>query len=170
MRVAEQFPSKYLSADDLQGKPAVVRMGECINELLDGKNKMILSFQGRKKTMVLNKTNATKIADIYGEETEDWYDKVIELYTAEVDFQGRTVEAIRVRAPRTETRSNERSEPRREAQREPDRGAERHLERREYTQPTSGPDRGHDRVADDRPRDPPPRRAAPADMDDDIPF
>ena len=164
MRVSEAFPSKYLGAADLNGKPAVVRISNVAMEVIDNESKMVVSFVGKKKTMVCNKTNATKIADILqADDTDHWLDQVIELYTADVDFQGKSVEAIRVRAPRpaerTETRSRD-PEPRREAPRE---------YAREPDRISSGPDRGHDRDVDDRP--PPPRRAAPAhDMDDDIPF
>jgi len=169
MNINEAFPSKYLSAADLQGRPATVRMGDVTREILDREEKLILSLQGKKKTMVLNKTNAMKIAEIHGPETNDWYDKVIEIYSSEVDFQGKSVDAIRVRAARTETRSDQRSEPRREPQ-------------REQREPAYADDRGP--PADDR-RDPPrddrsdfgrgepPRRAVAAgarDMDDDIPF
>ena len=118
MDINQAFPSKYLSAADLQGRPAMVRMGDVTKEVLDREEKLILSLQGKKKQMVLNKTNAMKIAELHGNETNDWYDKIIEIYAAEVDFQGRSVDAIRVRAPRTETRSDQRSEPRREPQRE----------------------------------------------------
>ena len=166
MNVNEAFPSKYLNATDLGGRPATVRMGDVMQEVLDRENKLVLYFQGKKKGMVLNKTNATKIAETYGQETNDWYDKVIELYTAEVDYQGKTVEAIRVRAPRTETRSADRGEPRRDPPREPardDRGGD--FGRGGGDTQT----RSYDRDTDDRPA-PPPRRAVHADMDDDIPF
>ena len=160
MNINEAYPSKYLGAADLGGKPAVVKIDRVEMELLDKQKKMVLSFVGKRKTFVCNKTNAKKIAELHGDETDHWLDQLIELYPAEVEFQGDTVEAIRVRAPRTtrtETRSSERAEPpRREAVREPARD-----------------DRAYDRETDDRPRDPPPRRAvvsANADMDDDIPF
>jgi hypothetical protein len=169
MDINQAFPSKYLSAADLQGRPAMVRMGDVTKEVLDREEKLILSLQGKKKQMVLNKTNAMKIAELHGNETNDWYDKIIEIYAAEVDFQGRSVDAIRVRAPRTETRSDQRSEPHREPQ-------------REQREPAYADDRGppagdrRDPPRDDRGdfgRSEPPRRAVTAgtrDMDDDIPF
>jgi hypothetical protein len=49
--------------------------------------------------MVLNKTNANNIALAYGEETDDWRDQEIILFEAMVDFQGKTVPAIRVKGP-----------------------------------------------------------------------
>jgi len=171
MDIAAAFPSKYLSAADLNGRPATVRMGDVSKEVLDREEKLILSFQGKKKQMVLNKTNAMKIAELHGNETDHWYDQVIEIYPAEVEFQGKMTDAIRVRAAgRTETRSDQRPEPRREPQRE------------QVREPAYA-DEGHGRGTDDRPAPPrddrsdfgrsePPRRVAAGnrDMDDDIPF
>jgi hypothetical protein len=173
MKINDAFPSKYLKAEDLQGRPATLRMGEALPEMLDGEQKIILYFQGKKKGLVLNVTNAKKIAEVHGEETNDWYDRTIEIYPTETDYAGKTVPCIRIRAARAEARSGDRQEPRREAAREPARD-ERHSERREFTQPTSGPERVHDREVDDRVHsDPPPRQAARSernDMDDEIPF
>jgi hypothetical protein len=168
MNINEAFPSKYLSAADLQGRPATVRMGEVNREVLDREEKLILSLQGKKKQMVLNKTNAMAIAELHGAETNDWYDKVIEIYATEVEFQGRMTDAIRVRAPRrTETRSDQGAQPRREPQRE---------QAREPAYADDGHGRSEERRGqprDDRSdfeRSEPPRRAATQDMNDDIPF
>ena len=169
MKMSETFESKYVSAADLKERPATLRMGECLSEVLDGKTKPVLYFLGRKKGLVLNPTNGKKIAEIYGDDTADWYDQMIEIYPTETEYAGKTVPCIRVRASRTETRSGDRQEPRREAPREPARD-ERHSERREFTQPTSGPERAHDREVDDRPRDPPRQAVRSNDMDDPIPF
>ena len=59
----------------------------------------MLYFQGKEKGLVLNKTNANNIAYVYGDETDDWRGQEITLFEAMVDFQGKTVPAIRVRAP-----------------------------------------------------------------------
>lgn len=163
MDINAAFPSKYLKCEDLQGRPATIRMGDVVGENIDGDNKMILYFLGKKKGLVLNKTNGMKIAETYGNETADWYDQLIELYPAETDYAGKTVPCIRVRAPsqaRTETRSEARPAPPREAPRE---------RAHEPDRISSGLDRGHDREVDDAPRGPPPRQAS-RDMNDDIPF
>jgi hypothetical protein len=49
---------------------------------------------------VLNKTNATKIAEVVGSlETDEWAGAKVQLYATEVEFQGETVETIRCKAP-----------------------------------------------------------------------
>jgi hypothetical protein len=171
MRVDDAYPSKFLGAADLGGRPATVRINTVEMEVLDKQKKVVLTFVGKKKAFVCNKTNAKKIAELHGDEMDDWPDKLIELYPAEVEFAGDTVDAIRVRAPRTETRSSDRAaEPRREAVREPARDDRRDDRGSDFGR--GGGDtqtRAYDRDTDDRPA-PPPRRAANADMDDDIPF
>ena len=73
MRVSEAFPSKYLGAEDLGGRPAVVRISNVMMDVIDNQKKMVISFVGKKKTMVCNKTNATKISEILNaDDTDHW--------------------------------------------------------------------------------------------------
>lgn len=67
----------------------------------DGKvdHKLRLAFQGQEKGLILNKTNATTIASMYGSDTDGWIGKEILLYQTKVDFGGQMVDAIRVDLP-----------------------------------------------------------------------
>lgn len=113
MNINEQFPSKYLKASDLQGRSVTVKMGRVEQEKVGDDMKLILYFQGKERGVVLNKTNANNVAAIYGGETEDWYGKEITLVEAMVDFQGKSVPAIRMRAP-TRSAPLRQAAPRRE--------------------------------------------------------
>lgn len=98
MRVSQAYPSKYLSAPDLQNREHTLTISRTVMEDIgQNEHKPIVFFQGANKGLVLNKTNANNIAAIYGDETDSWTGKQITLFTAWVDFQGRSVEAIRVR-------------------------------------------------------------------------
>ncbi len=99
MLITESFPSEYLRAADLQGKNvrAVISHIE-VREVGDG-HKPVIFFQGKDKGVVLNKTNANNIASAYGDDTDDWAGKEVILYGTMVDFQGRSVAAIRIRRP-----------------------------------------------------------------------
>jgi len=97
--INEAFPSNYLKAADLQGKPRLLTMDRTEFEKIGDDNKLVLYFKGKDKGMVLNKTNASNIANAYGDDTDDWRDQQIVLFEAMVDFQGKTVAAIRVRMP-----------------------------------------------------------------------
>ena len=99
MKISEEFPSKYLKAADLQNREVRLTMANVEIEKLGEDNKPILYFKGKEKGLVLNKTNANTISDDYGDDTEDWYDQPLILFSVMVDFQGKVGPAIRVRVP-----------------------------------------------------------------------
>lgn len=100
--VADFFPSKYLEANDLKGKDFILTISRIDADMFTDNTghdvrKPILYFQEAKKGLVLNKTNARAIADMYGETIEEWVGKKVTLGTAWVDAFGKQTEAIRVR-------------------------------------------------------------------------
>ena len=105
MKISEFYPSNYLTAGDLNGQPRRFIM-ERLEEvkMRDGTNKPGLYFRGEPKALLLNKTNASNIAAVYGDETAGWWGRELVLFPAIVDFQGRSVDAIRVRAPAVKDR------------------------------------------------------------------
>ena len=56
----------------------------------------MLKFRDKDTRLVLNKTNATLIGSIHGDDTDDWLGKDIKLYACKVNFAGQMVDAIRV--------------------------------------------------------------------------
>jgi hypothetical protein len=98
MNINEAFPSKYLKASDLDGKNVTVTIKSAELEEIgfDKEQKLVLSFVGTDKLMVLNKTNANGVARLHGEETDDWGGKRITLCARDVEFQGTMVQALRV--------------------------------------------------------------------------
>lgn len=100
MKISAAFPSNYLKAADLQDRAVRVVMERVAMEDIGSDHKPVLYFEGKEKGLVLNKTNANNIAAAYGDDTNDWAGREIELFPTIVDFQGRSVDAIRVRAPR----------------------------------------------------------------------
>ncbi len=98
------FPSKYLKASDLMGRRVTVIMTEVRTEEVgrDKELRPVLFFKGKDKGIVLNKTNAKKISDAFGPETDDWFGQSIILFEAMVDYGGDTVPAIRVAIPAPE--------------------------------------------------------------------
>ena len=99
MRVSDAFPSNYVKCSDLQDQQVTVVIASVAMEDIGDDNKPVVYFQGRQKGMVLNKTNANNISALYGDDTDDWTGREIILYPAMVDFQGRSVPAIRVKGP-----------------------------------------------------------------------
>jgi hypothetical protein len=99
MLISAEFPSKYLKAADLQGREVRVTMQNVEKEKLGDDNKLVLYFKGKDKGVVLNKTNSSTIGDAYGDDTEDWFDQPLILFSVMVDFNGKVGPAIRVRVP-----------------------------------------------------------------------
>lgn len=105
-KVNKMFPSKYLKADEFteDGQVLTIRTvkEERIGQGKDADDKWVLYFDEVEKGLVLNKTNTGIIADLYGDDTDEWEGKLVTLYATEVQFQGEMVDAIRIkkRAPR----------------------------------------------------------------------
>jgi hypothetical protein len=97
MHIDQLYPSKFLRAADLNGRPRRVTIAGLKREDISGEQKVILAFTD-EKSLILNKTNARAIAKALGDETRAWAGKDIILMPAQVDFRGDMVDAIRVRA------------------------------------------------------------------------
>jgi hypothetical protein len=97
MDVNSVFSGDSLKAADLQGRDIPVTIAAVEMKKFDNGNKLVLRFEGKKKTLVCNKTNAKRIASMYGSNTDGWIGNDITLYVDQVEFQGDQVDAIRVK-------------------------------------------------------------------------
>ena len=100
--INDLFPSRFLKAADLKGQRRIVTIKKVTREELGkGKEKKAVVYFGEaKKGLVLNVTNARKIAAVTGSEVIDqWLGKKIALVSAEIEFGGDLVNAIRVASP-----------------------------------------------------------------------
>lgn len=107
-----QSNSDYLKAADIGANfwTATIRSVD-MKSFDDGSRKLLLMFNELDKGLVLNKTNADTIGALYGVNTDDWIGRQIMMFTAPVDYQGKKVDAIRVRAPAPQNRPQQRSQP-----------------------------------------------------------
>ena len=96
MNINNAFPSTYVKAADLNGKRVTVTMDRVEMQDVGGDPKPVLYFQKTPKGLVLNKTNASIIAEMYGPDTDLWVGQQIILHPARVEFQGKIVDSIRV--------------------------------------------------------------------------
>lgn len=99
MKISEEFPSKYLKSSDLKGQEIRVLMANVEREEIGSDKKLVLYFKGKEKGMVLNKTNANAIGDFYGDDSDDWYDQPLILFSIRTEFQGKPVDGLRCRVP-----------------------------------------------------------------------
>jgi len=101
-KVSEMYPSRWMSAADLLEEDLTLTIDRIETETIGDDDKWVVYFKEVNKGLVLNKTNTKTIAGLYGDETDDWEGQKVALYPTWVDFQGKSVEAIRIRpkAPR----------------------------------------------------------------------
>ena len=104
-KMHQMFPSRWLAAADLEDQDRTYTITDVTQELIgqgeDQDHKWVVSFREVDKGLVLNKTNATSQASCLGDDTDDWLGRKVVLYSTEVQFSGRMVEAIRVREKAT---------------------------------------------------------------------
>lgn len=95
-----QSNSDFLKADDIgQNFWTLTIAGVEMKAFDNGERKLAVSFQDLDKLLLLNMTNARAISDLYGGDTDHWVGRQVMLFTAPVDYQGKKVNAIRVRGP-----------------------------------------------------------------------
>ena len=99
MDVNSVFGGDSLKAADLQGREFTLTIASVEPKKFDNGTKLVIRFAGAKKCLVANKTNAKRIAFMHGTETDLWIGKSITLYADFVEYQGQTVQAIRVKPP-----------------------------------------------------------------------
>jgi hypothetical protein len=91
MKLSDAYPSRFLRASDLNGRTATVTIESAEFEKFgsEKERKIVLSFVGKDKQLILNKTNANTIAELlHSEETDDWINQRITLCARETEFQG----------------------------------------------------------------------------------
>lgn len=86
----------HLKASDLPHDVQAVISGHEVVKFDDGP-KLVLRFQGKDKTLVLNKTNATMVSEMYGKDVDQWAGKTITIGPDRTNYAGQVVPCIRVR-------------------------------------------------------------------------
>lgn len=106
MKLDQMFPSAYIKASDIGDKKPVVVIESIKMQVLgqgeEQETKPVLSFVGKEKQMVLNKTNANTIAGMYGTDTKDWINKKVRIVVAEVAYKGKMGPALRISSVKPE--------------------------------------------------------------------
>lgn len=102
MKISQVFPSKYVAAADLNGKPVTLTIKNVTQEeMLTHDNqkvkKPVVWFEKAIKGFVLNRTNAMIIAALYSDETDNWPGNRITIYPTQVRAFGKMQDCIRVR-------------------------------------------------------------------------
>jgi hypothetical protein len=102
MKKNEAFPSKYLKKEDVM-TPITAVIASLYREEFDNEEEgkkitTIMSFEGEIKPMIINTTNWTLLEAVYGEESDTWIGKSVELYCdPTVMYKGKVTGGVRVR-------------------------------------------------------------------------
>ena len=99
--VNDMFPTKYLHWQELKGTEPLLTIDRVEMEQMMGNGlEPVLYFYGKKKGVVLNKTNGRMIAASYGPATENWNGKEIVLYgDPTVMYGAQQTGGLRMRMP-----------------------------------------------------------------------
>lgn len=102
MRMRDALPSRYLSGDDLDEEVVVTIEKVVLESFRDPRTRVearkpVMYFQRAKRGLIVNRTNWRAVADLYGDESDNWTGKRISLAPVMVDAYGKQTRAVRVR-------------------------------------------------------------------------
>lgn len=105
MRMRDALPGRYLSGDDLDEEVIVTIDRVVMESFRDPRTRVetrkpVMYFQRAKRGLIVNRTNWRTVADLYGDESDNWTGKRIVLAPTMVDAYGKQTKAVRVRPTR----------------------------------------------------------------------
>jgi hypothetical protein len=88
---SEMYGSKYFGVSDLNGETPRRRIGKVeIRDIADKdgstRRRLLIYFEGVEKPLVLNRTNARKLAEAYTEDYAKWVGVIVDLYDEETSL------------------------------------------------------------------------------------
>jgi hypothetical protein len=100
----EAFPGRFLKAALFKGQKVTLTVSDVFTEALDGDDdegdskppKLVLAFTGKKMQLVVPKTNAFCIKEMFGNKLAGWVGKRITFFPTTTKFGPATVDCIRV--------------------------------------------------------------------------
>jgi hypothetical protein len=178
MKISQMTESKYLKGGDVQPAKLLTFRGfkkeNVAKKDEPAEFRWIAYFDGQEKGLVLNKTNLSRAARAMGsEDTDDWIGKqIVAFFDENVEYQGRPVGGIRLRAPKLPSQRIAEATPVQTDQRAPLRNFDEptnqgSLSRADQARALIG--RKPHPVQVEEEEFPPPREEE-ADFEDDIPF
>jgi hypothetical protein len=108
MKTEDVFPKKWLAGDDLPRDTGATIQRVALEELRNPKThkperKPVAYFVGKRKALILNRTNWMTLAGLYGNESNEWNGRRVILGSDEVDSPQGRVLAVRIRPVNPDT-------------------------------------------------------------------
>lgn len=98
MNLNELFAPRFFTASDFATERSfLIDSLKVLPVNTSGETKPVLRFRDVEQGLVLNRTNASVLADAFGEEADDWIGKPVILFRAKTEFQGKEVDCVRLR-------------------------------------------------------------------------
>ncbi len=92
------FPSKYIRSVDMSESEVMTIDNVIIEEIgQDNIPGPVVYFKGNQLGLILNKTNAKKLKELFSPETDNWKGKQIDLYRSVTTYMGEEVDCLRIR-------------------------------------------------------------------------
>jgi hypothetical protein len=109
MKRSQVFPSNYFGKADVEEGPVTGIIASVIVDTIKSdhgeESKPILHFTARLRPMILNLVNWNTLEAAYGEDSDDWGGKQVEMYfDPTVMFGKERVGGVRVRIPKVESK------------------------------------------------------------------
>ena len=102
-RVSGTYPQKQggdlpglLNAGNLKTGPSTLTVATAAEKVIKGEKKLVLGFAERKEQLICNMTNARDLAARFGDDTDAWVGKSVQLVVVPVSYQGKSVPGIRI--------------------------------------------------------------------------
>lgn len=96
MRISDAFAKNYLRAEDFDTDGRVLIITSVEMETVGREQKLVAYLKDEDKAFPLNKTNAESIAELYGDDTDDWSNCAILVRQEMTQFENKRVPCMRV--------------------------------------------------------------------------
>jgi hypothetical protein len=103
MKFSEKYKGAFFKASDVQEKPMRLTIEEIAEQEVGDEPKVVVRFKAADQALVLNKTNASILAEKWGDDMEDWHGQTVLLKADKTPFNGKLVPCIRVEPVEQET-------------------------------------------------------------------
>ncbi len=100
MKYSDTYKGAFLRAADLKGTPLKLTIDNiALEEVGDDGRKPVMAFRETEQKLVLNRTNASVLAEAFGDDMAAWEGQEILLRPEMTDFGGKRVPCLRIAAP-----------------------------------------------------------------------
>lgn len=95
MKISQTISTPSYRASDFPA-PITAVIEAVTQVIFDNQPKVCLILEGHTKRLLLNRTNAMALAHAFGDETDDWAGRHVQVWSEMTTFNGRDVPGIRV--------------------------------------------------------------------------